>query len=353
MTGTRIAVAGAGWWSSAIHLPALSADPAVEVVAVIDPSPDRRDAAMRSFGIPHAFAELIDALDAISVDGVIVATPHHTHARLAELCLLHGVSVLVEKPMATTAEDAWHIVETERASTGQVVAGLTYQFSACAEAVRAAVHGEIGDVVSVNAEFSSTTGNLFATLDEADAHLDRPDVAHGTTYSDPDTGGGQGYTQLSHLLGALLWATGEQATDVFAFMDCRDVRVDVVDALAFRLTGGALCVASSTGTTPPGVMGRHRIRFHGTAGMVEWDMLEAEAWIHSEGGHITHLANPVDRAAYAAAQVAVEFARVIAGEAPNPAPSAPAAASIALIEAAYRSAETGERVAVLQGELDV
>ena len=351
MTRTRIAVAGAGWWSSAIHLPALSADPSVEVVAVIDPSADRRDAAMRSFGIPHAFAELSDALETLSIDGVIVATPHHTHARLVELCLQRGVTVLVETPMATTAEDAGHIVESERASAGQVVVGLTYQFAACAEAVRAAVRGEIGEVVSINAEFSSTTGRLFATFDTADAHLDQPDVAHGTTYSDPRTGGGQGYTQLSHLLGALLWATGEQAEDVFAFMDRRDVRVDVVDALAFRLAGGALCVASSTGTTPPGVMPRHRIRFHGTAGMAEWDMLAAEAWIHRESGRITHLANPADRAAYASARVAVEFARVIAGDVPNPAPSAPAAASVALIEAAYRSAETGQRVAVPQGAL--
>ena len=183
------------------------------------------------------------------------------------------------------------------------------------------------------------------------ADLDRPDVPHGTTYSDPRTGGGQGYTQLSHLLGAVVWATGQQATEVSAFMDTRGLRVDVVDALAFRLTGGALCVASSTGTTPPGVMPRHRIRFHGTAGMVEWDMLAAEAWIHREGGHITHVANPSDRTAYASTQVALEFTRVIAGLAENPAPSDTTAASISLIEAAYRSAASGERTSVRQGVL--
>lgn len=352
MTPMRLAVIGAGWWSTAVHLPALMACAEADVVAVVDSSSDRREAAARSFGIPETFADTGSMLDAMRMDGVIIATGHDTHASLVQLCLRRGVNVLVEKPMAMTGEDAWRIVEIERSGSARVVAGLTYQFAACAPAVRAAVHHEIGDVVSVNAEFSSTTARLFATLDASEAHLDRPEVAHGTTYSDPDTGGGQGYTQLSHLLGGVIWATGDQASQVSAFMDRRGVRVDVVDALAFELSGGALCVASSTGTTPPGVPGRHRIRFHGTAGMVEWDMLAGEAWIHREGGTITHVANPSDRAPYAAARVAVEFARVIAGLADNPAPADTTAASIALIEAAYRAAETGERVAVVQGVID-
>jgi predicted dehydrogenase len=351
MTSIRIAVAGAGWWSTRIHLPALIAAPGVEVVGVVDPSPERREAVVSTFGIPATFADLPSLLDALPVDGVVIATPHNTHAALVEQCLLRGVNVLVEKPMATTGAEAWRIVATERAGTARVVAGLTYQFAACADPVRAAVRGEIGEIVSVNAEFSSNTQFLFATLDDSQADLDRPDVPHGTTYSDPSTGGGQGYTQLSHLLGAVVWATGQQATEVSAFMDRRGLRVDVVDALAFRLTGGALCVASSTGTTPPGVMPRHRIRFHGTAGMVEWDMLAAEAWIHREGGHITHVANPSDRTAYASTQVALEFTRVIAGLAENPAPSDTTAASISLIEAAYRSAASGERTSVRQGVL--
>lgn len=352
MTPVRIAVVGAGWWSTAIHMPALTADRDVELVAVVDPSTDRRAATVEAFGIPRSHAELSDLLAEGGVDGVIVATPHHTHAGLVELCLRHGVSVLVEKPMATTAEEAWRIVELERAGTATVVVGLTYQFAACARAVRDAVRRSIGELVSVNAEFSSNTEFLFATLDEADASLDQPGVPHGTTYSDPETGGGQGYTQLSHLLGGVLWASGDQAVEVSAFMDMRGVRVDVVDALAYRLAGGALGTASSTGTTPPGVPVRHRIRFHGTKGMVEWDMLAAEAWIHEAGGRITFAGNPSDRAAYGATQVSVEFARIISGRAESPAPSDAAAASISLIEAAYQAARTGERVAVVQGVLE-
>lgn len=332
-------------------MPALTAARDAELVAIVDPSAERRAAAVESFGIPRAFAELSELLAEGGVDGVIIATPHHTHAGLVEQCLRSGVNVLVEKPMATTAEDAWRIVELERASKAQVAVGLTYQYAACATSVRDAVQQIIGDLVSVNAEFSSNTEFLFTTIDESKADLDKPGMPHGTTYSDPATGGGQGYTQLSHLLGGVLWAAGDQALEVSAFMDNRGVRVDVVDALAFRLTGGALCTASSAGTTPPGVPVRHRIRFHGTRGMVEWDMLGAEAWIYEEGGHITHAENPADRAPYAAERVAVEFARIIAGSAENVTPADAVAASISLIEASYQSAQSGQRVAVTQGVL--
>lgn len=351
MTRVRIAVVGAGWWSTAVHMPALRADRDIELVGVVDPSPYRRAAAVEEFGIPRAFSELGELLAEGSADGVIIATPHDTHAGLVEQCLRAGVDVLVEKPMATTAEDAWRIVDLERASTARVVVGLTYQFAAQANEVRMAVRERIGDLVSVNAEFSSGTEFLFQIPDEADPDLGAPVSPPRKTYSDPATGGGQGFTQLSHLLGGVLWAAGDQATDVSAFMATRGVRVDVVDALAFRLAGGGLGVASSTGTTPATVPVRHQIRFHGTRGMVEWDMLQARVRVYETGGCVRHLDNPPDRAAYGAATVSVQFAHTIAGGGRSPAPSDAAAASISLIEAAYRAAESGQRTRVVQGPL--
>ena len=284
----------------------------------------------------------------VPMHGVIIATPHHTHAELASRALAAGISVLVEKPLATTAADAWALVEAERRSRGTLVAGLTYQFATCAPFVRQAVRERIGEVVSVNAEFSSNTETLFSSSGD---NSDDPGVAHGSTYSDPATGGGQGYTQLSHLLGGMLWALGDQAVEVHAFMEHRSARVDVVDALSIRLAGGALAVASSTGTTAKNVPVRHRIRFHGTAGMLEWDMLGGEAWLYESDGRMQHIENPSNRASYASREVASTFARVIAGDVPNPAPADAAAASIALIEAAYISAATRRPVDVVQGEL--
>ena len=319
-------------------MPGLAANSRVEIVGVTDRDPQRAREAASRFAVRETFADLATMIAAVPMDGVIISTPHHTHAELAQQALAAHLNVLVEKPLATTAESAWALVEAERHSRGTIVAGLTYQFAACAPFVQHAVRERIGEVVSINAEFSANTEQLLSSPDDNQAE---PGVVHGSTYSNPETGGGQGYTQLSHLLGGMLWATGTQAEQVHAFMNNRSAQVDVVDALSMRLSGGVLAVASSTGTTPQNVPVRHRIRFHGTAGMLEWDMLEGEAWLHESDGRMQYVNNPSNRAPYAASRVASTFAEVIAGTAVNPAPADSAAASIALIEAAYISATTG------------
>lgn len=346
MTRARMAVVGAGWWASTAHLPALAADPRADLVAVCDPDPERARQAADRFG-STAYTSLERMLDEARPDGVVVATPHSTHFPIAETALNAGAHVLVEKPLATTAVDAWELVAVARRRERILAAGLTYQYAATAPAVREAVQHGIGELRSVNAEFSSGTLALFAQTD-AEASPADPTVPHGITYSDPATGGGQAHTQLSHLLGGLLWAAGRQASDVAAMTANHGLAVDLVDALAFRLDGGALCVASSTGTTPDGVQPRHRIRFHGTAGMVEWDMLAARASVHRAGGGVELLENPAHLPAYGQQRVAASFVASILDGVPTPAPGRAAAASVSLIEAALFAAGSGRTLSVPQ-----
>lgn len=346
MSRARIAIVGAGWWASTAHLPGLAADPRAELVAICDPDPDRGDRAAESFG-SVAYTSLERMLEETHPDGVVVATPHSTHFPVAAAALDAGSHVLVEKPLATTAVDAWELVAVARRRERILAAGLTYQYAVAASAVRDAVQHGIGDLRSVNAEFSSGTLALFAQTDPSDSPAD-PSVPHGITYSDPATGGGQAHTQLSHLLGALLWAAGKQASDVAAMTANHGLAVDLVDALAFRLDGGALCVASSTGTTPDGVPPRHRIRFHGTEGMVEWDMLAACATIHRVGGAVQVVENPAHLPAYGQQRVVHSFVESILDGVPTPAPGSAAAASVSLIEAALFAAGSGRTLSVPQ-----
>ncbi len=348
----RFAMVGSGWWANVAHLPAMVADPTIDLVAVVDADPARARAVADRFGVARSFGDLDALLSEVDVDCAVVATPHTTHRPVVERLLLAGVDVLVEKPLTTTAEDAWALVDLARRLGRTLSVGLTYQYAATAPQVRDLVRNGIGELVCVNAEFSSGTEGLFATTELDPAAADDPAVPHGTSYSDPRlSGGGQGQTQLTHLLGNLLWNTGLQADEVFAYMADRGLPVDVVDALTFRLDGGALAVATSTGTTPPGAEVRHRIRYHGTEAMVEHDLLKAEAWVFERGGGIRHLQNPDDEAAYRRTRPASNLAAVVRGEAPNPAPADVAAASVSLIEAAYVSAEEHRPVEVRRGEI--
>lgn len=348
----RIAVIGAGWWASTVHIPALMVNPQADLVAICDPNPARAQSAAKEAGA-HAYTDVTEMLATEGLDGVIIATPHSTHYAIAAEALKAGVNVLVEKPLATSASDAWELV-TLAADRGLLLAaGLTYHYTAQAPAIRDAVRYDIGDLRSVNAEFSSSTGDFFVVVDESSANPNDPKAPHATTYSDPSTGGGQAHTQLTHLLGGLLWAAGEQATHVAAMTENHGLRVDLVDSFSFRLEGGALCVASSTGTTPPGVPPRHRIRFHGTKGMVEWDLLKAQADVFLEGGTVRQLENPDHLPSYGRERVSESFVNSIQTNAPTPAPGTFAAASVALIEAALFAAESGKTITVPQAPFDI
>ncbi|OED42532.1 hypothetical protein AB833_05845 [Chromatiales bacterium (ex Bugula neritina AB1)] len=60
----------------------------------------------------NAYASLASFLADPSLEAVIIATPDALHARQAIACARAGKHVLLEKPMATTAEDAAEINET-------------------------------------------------------------------------------------------------------------------------------------------------------------------------------------------------------------------------------------------------
>ena len=91
------------------------------LAAVYDPHPERARALADRFGArPCAdLAELLHHVDVVSI-----AAPAHAHARLALACLEAGKPTYVEKPIATTLEDADAIVEAGRRGGLTVACGL-------------------------------------------------------------------------------------------------------------------------------------------------------------------------------------------------------------------------------------
>src|SRR5689334_12793997 len=81
----------------------------VTVTAVCDPDANRAAALASALNAKHT----TDVDEAIAdADAVILATPSHTHGDLGVRILEAGRDLLVEKPIATTVEDAQRLVET-------------------------------------------------------------------------------------------------------------------------------------------------------------------------------------------------------------------------------------------------
>jgi len=106
----RVAVVGAGHMGR-IHLQKLAALKEVEVVGVADT--DKKVAAEVSgnYGVSF-FADYRDIPE--DLDGVVIASPTETHFDIARAFLKKGANVFIEKPIATTAEQATEIIRLAR-----------------------------------------------------------------------------------------------------------------------------------------------------------------------------------------------------------------------------------------------
>ena len=103
----RVGLIGAGYIAS-WHADALRATDGVEITAVCDPSEAAAKGLADGLGV-RAFGNVADLIDAGVCDAVHILTPPHLHHPLALQCLRGGLHVLVEKPVATSAQETAEI----------------------------------------------------------------------------------------------------------------------------------------------------------------------------------------------------------------------------------------------------
>ena len=99
-----VAIIGAGSIARA-HVNALARRSDVRISAIVDPSASAAAALSASLGVDPVYASIGDLLSEGKPDVAHVLTPPFAHADAATPLLEAGVNVLVEKPMAATADE--------------------------------------------------------------------------------------------------------------------------------------------------------------------------------------------------------------------------------------------------------
>lgn len=86
------------------------------------------------------------------VDAVMICTPNYTHIDIVRAVAGSGKHVLVEKPVATTAADAWEIAEIAKSHNGIFQVGLQYRYkSIYTEAIHEALERRtLGEIKTVS-----------------------------------------------------------------------------------------------------------------------------------------------------------------------------------------------------------
>jgi predicted dehydrogenase len=117
----KLGVIGCGRIAQVAHFPALEKADGVEVVVVCDPSELVARAVADRYGIGSYAADAAEVFENDEVEAVLIAVPDRFHRELAEAALRAGKHVLVEKPLATTVQEARQLADLQRET------GLTLQ----------------------------------------------------------------------------------------------------------------------------------------------------------------------------------------------------------------------------------
>lgn len=232
MSRLRLAVIGAGLIGKKhIELAASSSD--CELAAICDENPAARDIAVRYN--TRFYSSVYPLLVEQPLDGVIIAAPTNLHAPLAVACAERGIHLLVEKPIASTMDQAQQIIRAAEQNNVRVLVGHHRRHNALVQHTQAIVSsGQLGKLVAVSAMFT----------------LYKPDDYFNVRWRQ-EPGGGPILINLIHDLDNLRFICGE-IESVYAAASSRGRAFQVEDtaSITLQFENGALGTVLVSDTTP-------------------------------------------------------------------------------------------------------
>lgn len=161
---------------------------------VADPE---RPALADEFAYAASYEELLDW----QPHGVIVCAENARHRPLVELAAARGAHVLCEKPLATTADDAWAMVDACRAAGVSLMTAYPVRFHPAFRSLRSTIR----------------SGALGRVLSASGANNGQAPIAARPWFVDPElAGGGALIDHTVHLADLLDDLLGRRAIEVYA-----------------------------------------------------------------------------------------------------------------------------------------
>jgi predicted dehydrogenase len=146
----RVAVVGLGYWGPNL-LRVLFERTDVDVRWMCDRDQGRIDRLTRRYPAVLSTSNIDDILEDPCVDGVVLATPLHTHYELARRCMEAGKHTFVEKPLASSTALATELIDYATRQELVLMCGHTFLFSPPVQAVKSLIdRGELGDIYFVS-----------------------------------------------------------------------------------------------------------------------------------------------------------------------------------------------------------
>ncbi|MFP4106529.1 MAG: Gfo/Idh/MocA family protein [Phycisphaerae bacterium] len=327
MDKIKVAIIGCGNMAGG-HARRLKSRDDVQIVALCDTSPEsiERLVQRRLDGYepaPQRFTNTVEMYREVELDAVVIVTPHTLHYDQACEALGRGCHVLLEKPMVTQASQARDLVARVEQSGKVLSVCYNTSYTRPFEYLREAVaDGRFGQLQMVSGYLAQNWKAL----------------TEGSWRHEPElSGGGQAYDSGAHLLNSLCWTLQTPVEQVFALLDRSGTPVDINTVLTARFANGVLANIAIGGDSEPD--GSH-MAFIFRRGRVEVDGWRGE-WIRAcdKDGQIADLPEPEGEA-----DPDANFIDAIRGQTQPRVTAADGLVQAELMEALYRSAESGQAV---------
>jgi predicted dehydrogenase len=134
----RVGVIGCGYWGPQL-IRNFSEIAGADLIAVADPRPDRLEYVRARHRSVVCVADHADLLE-MDLDAVVVATPIHTHHRVARDALLAGKHVMVEKPLTSSVEEALDLITLADRAGQTLMAAHTFLYNPAVRELSRMVH---------------------------------------------------------------------------------------------------------------------------------------------------------------------------------------------------------------------
>jgi len=350
----RFGVVGLGWAADAFHLPALKTIPGAEVAGGVDPLAKQREWFTAKTGAP-AYADLDELLERGKPDVIVVGTPPDSHLDLCLRSLAAGCHVICEKPFVMNAQEAEQVIAAAERAGRSVAINHEYREKPIFRAVKERIGTEgVGDLVFTQVmqlmdltPWDEPTPWRRAmpnrTLFEGGVHLvdlllmlygEKPEAVYARHSPGLDLSRN---ADAIHLI-TLEWP-GKRLAQITIDRLCKastryiELRADCEHASLRASHGGRILFqAGMKRAQKPGL----RLLF-GLGGL---------AWIEQGTSRKTIGRSPKDPGVVATASLFRKIAAAFEAGVEPPASAREARDGLAVIDAAYLSASTGERVLV-------
>lgn len=241
----RLGIIGCGLKAASYARSWLAGGTPPEIVAITDTSAAsvaRYAAIVAQSGAPqprvHPDADALLGAEAGRIDAVYISTPHVFHQAYAKAALKAGVDVLLEKPMALSADEARDILAARDASGAKVVVAYQSSLSPLIAGFRDRSRaGEFGELLAVTGEVWEHWETRYAGN-----WKQRPELSGGGFVC--DTG--------SHLLNAVMQATGRGYTRVSGALRSLGRPYELVGGILAEIDGGVPVTLAFCGNTTKG-----------------------------------------------------------------------------------------------------